>query len=473
MIATPPIPPDLWDQIPAAAQAAVLALVQSLEKRVASLEARLGQDSSNSSKPPSSDPVHVKRRPPRPPSGKTRGGQRGHKRHTRELVPPERLTGIVECRPDACRGCGHGLEGEDPEPLRHQVAELPEVQPDVVEYRLHRVTCPRCGVKTRGELPAGVPRGAFGPRLQATVALLSGAYRLSKRQVQALLSDLLGLTASLGVVPKAERRASEALAEPVEAVYEHIRSAPAAGVDETGWREGRQRAWLWAAVTAEATAFRIARSRGTDALHALVGEPVGPVIVCDRFPTYARAPNRQVCWAHLRRDFQSMIDRAAGGEAAGARLLRLSDLVFAWWKRQEAGAVHRQTLRSYAAGLRPVVRSLLADGAACPCAWTAKVCRKLLDGERHLWTFAAVEGVPPHNNATERALRHGVIWRKTSHGTDSERGSRFAERMLTVVATCRRRGVEVLGYVTRCLQAHLDGRRPPGLVSPAPGGAVG
>jgi transposase len=145
MSATPPIPQELWDEVPPAAQAAVLALVQSLERRIAALEARLGQDSSNSSKPPSSDPIHLKRRPPRPPSGKRRCGQRGHKRQTRELVPPDRLTAAVECRPSACRGCGHRLTGTDPEPLGHQVAELPEVRPDVTEYRLHRLVCPRCG----------------------------------------------------------------------------------------------------------------------------------------------------------------------------------------------------------------------------------------------------------------------------------------------------------------------------------------
>jgi transposase len=375
------------------------------------------------------------------------------------------LTAVVDCKPTACRGCGLALSGSDPRPIRHQVAELPEARPDVIEYRLHRLSCSRCGVATRGGLPDGVPRGAFGPRLQATVALLTGAYRLSKRQVQALLSDLHGPTASLGMVPKTERAAAEAVAAPVEAIYEHVRTAPAAGVDETGWREGKARAWLWAAVAAEATAFRIARSRGADALHAMVGDPVGPVVVSDRFPTYARAPDRQVCWAHLRRDMQAMIDRADGGQVVGAKLLHLSGLVFARWERHLAGSVHRQALRSYVAGLRPVARSLLGDGAACPRAWTAKVCRKLLSAEAHLWTFAAAEGVPPHNNATERAPRHGVIWRRTSHGTDGEAGSRYVERLLTVVATCRQRGRAVLDFLTACLRARLGGTPAPSLLA--------
>jgi transposase len=381
------------------------------------------------------------------------------------MVPPERLSAVVACVPTACRRCGHNLGGSDPEPIRHQVAELPEIHPDVVEYRLHRLACPRCGTATRGALPAGVPRGAFGPRLQATITLLTGAYRLSKRQVRAALADMLGLTVSTGMVCKTERAAAEAVAAPIDELERHVRSATSSGVDETGWREGKTRAWLWVAVTPEATAFRIARSRGADALHALVGEPIAPVIISDRFPTYARAPNRQTCWAHLRRDFQAMIDRATGGEGVGAKLLHFSGFVFAWWRRHLAGSVHRQSLRSYVAGLKPVVRSLLSEGTACRCAWTAKVCRSLLATETHLWTFATAEGVPPHNNAAERALRHGVIWRKTSYGTDGEAGSRFVERVLSVVATCRQRGRDVLDFLTACLRSQLDGTPAPSLLS--------
>ena len=214
-----------------------------------------------------------------------------------------------------------------------------------------------------------------------------------------------------------------------------------------------------------ATAFRIDRSRGADALHALVGDPIGPVIVSDRFPTYARAPSRQVCWAHLRRDMQAMIDRAAGGEVVGAKLLHFSGLVFAWWKRHQAGTIHRPTLRSYVAGLKPVVRSLLGEGSGCACPRTARVCRKLLEVEGSLWTFATVEGVPPHNNAAGRALRHGVIWREASHGTDSASGSRFVEGVLTVVATCRQRGRAVLGFLTECFRARFAGRPAPSLLS--------
>lgn len=170
----PPISQALCNQVSPAAQAALLAAFGVLEQRIGALEVRLGQDSSNSSKPPSSDPLRLKRRPSPPPSGRKRGGQRGHRRSTRPLVPPEGLADTVECRTTACSACGHGLTGDDPEPWPHQVAEVTKVRPTIVEYRHHCLTCPRCGKANRGGLPAGEPRGTFGHRLQPRVALGAG-----------------------------------------------------------------------------------------------------------------------------------------------------------------------------------------------------------------------------------------------------------------------------------------------------------
>jgi transposase len=456
MDAQPPLPDDLWVRTPSDVQAAILALVQTFEQRIAALEARLNRNSSNSSRPPSAEPLHVKRQPPRPASGKRRGGQPGHERRVRELVPAEQLTGSVEIKPHSCTGCGHALDGHDPEPTRHQVADLPEVRPEVIEYRLHRLTCPGCGAATRAKLPGDVPRGAFGPRLQAWAGLLSGAYRLSKRQVQRLFADLLGVSISTGMVAKLQRQAGEILADPMAEIVQAVRRAEAVHVDETGWREAGKKA-------SKATAFGVHRSRGHDALEALLGEDLGrdQVIISDRFPTYARAPKRQLCWAHLRRDMQAMIDRASGGESVGRRLLDQSRWVFTWWRRLGEGSIARTTLRSYVAGLKGVVGLLLREGSRCGCSWTAKVCRKILEDERHLWTFAEVEGVAPDNNAAERALRHGVIWRKLSLGTASEAGSRFVARLLSVIETCRQRGRNVAAYLTACFMAKRTGQPIP------------
>jgi transposase len=461
---SPPIPEPLWDTVPPEARAAIVALLTTLERRIAELEERVNKNSSNSSKPPSSDPPSVKRRPPDPPSGKKRGGQPGHPRKVRELVPPDQLRRVIDCKPPDCRKCGHELHGDDPEPLRHQVAEVPPVRPVVDEYRLHRLVCPDCGISTCADLPPGVPRGAFGPRLRAILSLLAGSYRLGKRPIRQLASDLLGLTISLGMIARLERRGAAELEAPVEELREHVRAADSAHIDETSWWQGRARVWLWTAVTAMATVFTIAPSRGAEVARGILGAAAAKVVISDRLKSYNWIRRRQFCWAHLRRDFQAMIDR--GGESAevGRRLLAHSDRLFEWWYKVRDGTMARNTLRSNVATMRFVFRDDLRAGVDSGCAKTAGTCRELLAAETHLWTFVRVEGIEPTNNEAERSLRHAVLYRLTSRGTDSEAGSRFVERILTVVATCRQQDINVLDYLTRCYQAHLDGRPAPSLL---------
>src|SRR3954471_23833736 len=239
----PSIPESLWNTVPPEAQAAILAVIASLGKRIADLEARLNLNSTNSSKPPSTDPpsIKLKRRPPVPPSGRKRGGQPGHQRHTRALVPPKQLRETFEVKPTQCRGCGAALQGDDPDPLRHQVAEIPPIRPDVDEYRLHKLTCSSCGTATRAELPAGVPTGPFVPRLRAILTMFAGSYRLAKRPIQQLAADLFGLDISLGMIPKLERRAAETLEPVVAEVAAAIIAAPSAHIDETSWSEANKK----------------------------------------------------------------------------------------------------------------------------------------------------------------------------------------------------------------------------------------
>src|SRR5512143_807931 len=465
---SPPIPEPLWQTVPPEAQAALRERFGTMQQRIADLEERLNTDSTNSSKPPSSDPPSVKRRSPIPPSGKKRGGQPGHRHHPRALVPPEELRQVIECKPEGCRWCGHELHGDDPEPIRHQVAEVPPIQPVVDEYRLHRLKCPRCGTSTCAALPPGVPAGAFGPRLRAILSVLAGAYRLGKRPIQRLAFDLLGLSISAGMICRSERQGANELEAPVEGLREYVRGAASAHIDETSWKQGRDKAWLWVAVTNLVTVFAIATSRGAEVARDLLGSDRRKVVISDRFRSYGWIKRRQFCWAHLSRDFQAMVDR--GGESAevGRLLLGHSERLFAWWHRVRDGTMARATLRTNVAIMRFPFRDDLRRGAACGCAKTAATCRELLAGETHLWTFVRVEGVEPTNNDAERALRHGVIYRKLSGGTASEAGSRFVERMLTVVATCRQQNINVLDYLTRCHQAHLDGRPIPSLIPTTP-----
>jgi transposase len=460
----PPLPQSIWDQLPPEAQAAVSVLVQSFERRIADLEERLNKNSTNSSRPPSSDPPSVKRRPPAPASGRKRGGQPGHQRQARPLVPPEQLRQIIDCKPPECRWCHQVLQGDDPEPIRHQVAELPPVRPVVDEYRLHRLTCPRCRTSTCATLPVGVPQGAFGPRLRAILSVLAGGYRLGKRPIRRLAFDLLGLSISVGMICRLERQSADELKAPVEELREYVREATVTHIDETSWWQGRDKMWLWTAVTRLVTVFVIAPSRGADVAREVLGTDAGKVVISDRLKSYAWIKRRQFCWAHLNRDYQAMVDR--GGESAevGRLLLGHSERLFDWWHRVRDGTMARATLRSKVAMMRFSFREDLRRGVKCGCSKTAGTCRELLAGEPHLWTFVRVEGVEPTNNDAERALRHGVIYRKTSGGTECEAGSRFVERMLTVVATCRQQEVNVLDYLTRCYQAHLDVQAVPSLL---------
>ena len=324
--------------------------------------------------------------------------------------------------------------------------------------------CPRCRTSTCATLPPGVPRGAFGPRLRAILSVLAGGYRLGKRPIRKLAFDLLGLSISIGMICRLERQAAAELEAPVEDLREYVREAAAAHIDETSWWQGQDKMWLWTAVTRLVTVFTIAPSRGADVAREILGTETQKVVISDRLKSYAWIKRRQFCWAHLDRDFQAMIDR--GGESAevGRLLLEHSKRLFDWWHRVRDGTMTRSTLKAEVALIRLSFREDLRRGVASGRSKTAGTCRELLAGEAHLWTFVRVEGVEPTNNDAERALRHGVIYRKLSGGTDSEAGSRFVERMLSAVATCRQQEINVLDYLTRCYQAHLDGQPAPSLV---------
>lgn len=477
MTPAPPLPDYLWNSASPELQAAILALVQihqqrvtELESRVNDLEARLKLNSTNSSKPPSTDPIGLKRKPPAPPSGRNRGGQPGHRKAHRVLVPPEKVHETFQCKPTLCRRCGHGLAGDDPDPLIHQVAELPKVEPIVNEYRLHRLACPHCGETTCGPLPPGVPSGSFGPYLQAVLAMFAGAYRLSKRQIRQLSSDLYALSISTGMISKLERRSSVVMEAPYNELAVSVHGADAANIDETSWWQDRRKVWLWVTVTKLATVFTIAGSRAGDVAKALLGSKPDQVVTSDRFSAYEwiAAIWRQVCWAHLRRDFQAMIDRGGEGERIGRRLLGMSNRLFRSWHRVRDGTLEWEAFQERMRRLRREVSQALEDGSRCSCAKTAATCFEILKVEEGLWSFARVRGIEPTNNAAERALRFAVIWRRISGGTDSLSGSRFVEQMLSVVATCRQQGRNVLEYLTSCFEADCRGQAIPSLVPASP-----
>ena len=401
---------------------------------------------------------------PRRRAGSRRAVSRGTPSVPVPIYPPDT---VVELRAGACDRGSHPLVGDDPEPLRHQVIEIPPVRPHVTEYRRHRLPCPECGRVTCPALPAEL-QGGYGPRVQAVCALLCGAYRVGKRGVARLCGDLFGVPISTAAVCDLQHKTGVALEHVVAAAHAHVVGKPA-NVDETGWREGTKRGWLWVAVTTGVTVFLVRLSRARAVLADLIpGDP--GVLTTDRYPAYGHLPpaRRQVCWAHLRRDFQAMIDRRNDGSAVGEDLLMCADILLLQWKRVRDGTPTRRGFRqSYLGWVRTEVRELLDRGIGCECATTAGVCRELLAVEPALYNFAAVEGVEPTNNAAERALRHAVCWRKTSYGTDSTTGSRFVERVLTVVASCPQQRRDALEFLIGCVRATHEGANPPSLV-PSP-----
>ena len=462
MSSGPPIPDALWQQIPPAAQAAIRALIQHYEQRLADLEARLNQNSTNSSKPPSSDTPAVKRSPPKTPSGKKAGGQPGHAKSQRPLV--QRPDTIQDCKPAVCRNCQQPLHGDDPQPLRHQVWDVPPIRPIITEYRRHRLICPCCGVRTCGLAPTGQD----GPRLKAACVLLTGAYRLSKAKAARLLSELFAIPLCAGQVCATEAEVGLQLRPVVDELLTAARQQPA-NVDETSMGRGR---WLWTIVTAVATLYQIVNGRNRVALLALVGADYRRVLTSDRHRLYDHlAEDRhQLCWAHLRRDFQAMIDRHNAGSAIGQELLAMSSQMLGWWKRVRDGTLTKVRFagRLHAErDFRVRFRAVLRRGSVCGCAKTAATCRELWRREVSLFLFAFVSGVEPTNNAAERALRHGVLWRKQSHGPKGERGCEYLSCIWSVVETCRQQGRNVWSYLTACVWASAQGQVAPSLLTTA------
>jgi transposase len=464
-----------WAQTPEVVQAFVLTLlsqVQILQAEVADLRERVNRNSRNSSQPPSSDGRGVAAKPHRRVKSKRkRGGQPGHVGRGRKLVSAEQLKASYDIKPDTCQRCGHHLEGEDPEPYRHQVAEVPPMKAEVSEYRIHTLTCPECQAETRAELPAGVPTSSFGPRLQAMISLLTGNYHLSKREAVEIMDDFFQVYVSLGSVPALEQRTSQAIQEPVEDVRQYIKTQPAVNADETSWREANQKAWLWVAATTLVTVFLIRTSRGGQVAKEMLGEAFKGILISDRWSAYNWLEThwRQLCWAHLLRDFQAFVERGGESQRIGTAILAQADLMFEWWHKVRDGTMSRATFQQNMQSVQRNVGQLLRQGAAGNNSKTGGTCRDILKREQALWTFVYVEGIEPTNNLGERQVRPGVLWRNTSFGTQSQAGSRFAERIMTVAATLKQQHRNVLDYLTQACDAANWGKPSPSLL---PEGAV-
>lgn len=457
-----------WAATPPVVQELVLSLfatVQQLTHRMVDLEERQHQTSRNSSKPPSSDPPSAPPRARRTPSGRKPGGQKGHKGQGRQLKSATDVTRVVDLKPVCCEGCGALLLGEDTHPARHQVTELPRVEPEVVEYRQHTITCLACGAQTTPDWPVAMPSGSFGPRVQATVGYLTGRMGVSQRDVEEAMDALFRTDLALGSVSALEQNVSAALNQPVKEAQTYVRQQSVVNADETSWRQGKQRRWLWIGTTPLVTVFLLA-TRGAEGAQRLLGRAFQGIVGSDRWSGYnwLSVLQRQLCWAHLKRDFQAFVDR--GGESArlGEALLKQVKTMFELWHHLRNGTVARIEFREQMEPIREAVGVLLREGTTLTHDKTRRTCENILKWEPALWTFVFVEGVEPTNNSAERPLRRAVLWRRRSFGTQSEAGSLFVARVLTAVTTLRQQKRDVLDYLTEACAAAIRSDIPPSLL---------
>jgi transposase len=433
--------------------------VAEQEERIAQLERRLGRNSRNSSSPPSQDPPGTSSRRGKDSSGRKPGGQPGHEGRGRPLLPAWAVDDVIEHWPDRC-ACGHAFCAGEwvaiGEPVRHQVEELPVMAVRVIEHRCQRVRCPDCGARATGALPAEVARSAFGARLQAAVVTLSVRNRVSRRDVVELCEQLFAARISTGSVEAILQRAGDALADPYEELLAQVRAAKALNIDETGWRlHGRQRA-LWGAFSDRHAVLRIAADRHEDHARELLGD-TSAVVTSDRWWAYGHLPlrRRQICWAHLRRDFAAHADGLGAEREFGEHGLHICEELFWSWEIYQHTS-DRRDLRRRVLALRRELKPILRRhaGKAPRYKHCRGMARNLLKAWPALWTFATTKGVEPTNNHAERALRGAVIYRKLSLGSQSERGEQRIARLLSAHTTCRLQRRSFHAYLIDALGAH-------------------
>ena len=440
--------------------------IEKLEKRIEELERLLGMNSKNSSKPPSSDPPGISGVSPKQ-RRKKHGARKGHQPHLRELFPPEKVTHHIELKPEVCPCGGTHFEESNEEPLRHQIVDIPPVVPEVTEYLQHVYRCKDCGELVYAPLPDELRRKHFGPGVLALVATLTGMLNTSKRKALAMMNEVFSVPMSLGGLSNCEAQLADALERPYNETIEHIREQDVAHADETGWRRGNlQKGWLWALCYAGAAAFMVHAKRGQQAARQLLGKFSG-ALVSDRWSGYnVFGGIRQICWAHLKRDFKAISETKDALGEIGQQLYGLAKKILRLRKRVRDGTLQWRTFQNRMPPLMKRVEELLEEGTSVKCKLSGK-CRRIINQREHLWTFVHDPSVEPTNNIAERIVRQGVLWRKSSFGTQSERGARYVERILTVCATCRLQGRSVIEYLRDACRCHLERIPAPPLIKTA------
>jgi transposase len=449
-------------------------IIAALRAEIAAMKVKLGENSQNSHKPPSTDAPSARAlRRRKAKSERKRGGQAGHRGWRRELVPIEQVDGVEVYLPQQCGHCGEALSAADRvgEPVRFQVTELPEPKPQVTEHQAYACRCSHCRHVTQATLPASVVRSNFGPRLLATMALFTGGLHLSREKAVVALRWLCRVVVSVGALSESEARVSLALAAPVAQAEAAVQTAPVKHCDATSWWLGTTSRALWTVATTLVTVFKITTDGTREHLKALLGQLSG-ILVSDRAKVFLfwQMDERQICWAHLIRKWVAFTDLGGDAKRVGDALLEQTSLVFAFWHRVRDGTLSRRDFQELIAPSQFRIIALLTQGTRVP--GIAGASADILAHKDALFTFVEHEGVEPTNNHAERELRALVLWRRTSFGSKSERGLRFTERIMTVVQTLKKQHRDLLDYLTETMQNAAAGQPAPSLL-PKPQAANG
>jgi len=439
--------------------------IAGLREEIDELKAKIGLRSSNSSRPPSSDPSWEKRAPRKKPSGRKPGGQPGHKGKTRPLIPTEDVDKIVTHGVAECPDCG-GSDLEQTDLFRHQVTEIPPIRPHVTEHQLLTVRCRGCGTCATGELGADVARSQFGPRIHAVVANLAGSFRLTHREIKRTFADLFDIELGLGSVTAIQRRVTAALEAPFREAQRVMREGPAAYIDETSWREFMDKAWLWVAHYGGLAVYHVDSRRNREAFGRLFAGKFHGVRIVDRLAVHDNVKDalRQICNAHLLRDFEGFVTGPRGGRRFGRSGRAVIRQIFKLWWRFCEGRFDHAALGEKCEKLHRRMVALLDGAKTHALARVRRFAAYLRKQVACMFTFSKVEGLEPTSNAAERMLRLAVLWRKGSFGSHSEEGTRFVSRFLTTSRSLRLQGRDVIEFVVDALDAHASARSPPSLV---------
>jgi len=433
--------------------------IEELKREVASLKELVNLNSRNSSKPPSSDSGRKPKERSKRSSGKSRGGQVGHKGKTRRSFSQDKITEVVDCKLEQ-QECTCGGKIYLKEVTRHHVIDIPvEIPVEVTEYRMENGRCHCCGNRYKGVLPAGTPKGMYGPRIVTFMSILRTKYRLSKRLVRELVEVHLNIPISLGTVSHKEGIVAESLKADYAQLLEVAQKSAVRHADETRYKQEHSPGYAWILSTIDAVVFILRKSRGKKVAKELLGESAtgDQVTVTDRYAAYLWILPylRQVCWAHLARDFARISQREGLAGQVGKELVALCAQMFEIW-HQWKDRLDSPTLLDLQTALsdcRKQVRYWLERGAICGHDPTQNTCNNILALEDSLWTFTRQLNVDPTNNFAERCLRILVILRKLSFGTDAERGTRFIERMFSMILTANVTNTDLTAKINAAVEA--------------------